>query len=59
MLNKLIIGIMLLALSFAMPATADEKQSAKDEKSLLQKKRNIRRILMYGIGMRRQQEGIH
>ena len=32
MLNKLIIGIMLLALSFAMPATADEKQSAKDEK---------------------------
>lgn len=38
MLNKLIIGIMLLALSFAMPATADEKQSAKDEKACCRRK---------------------
>ena len=32
MFHKLIVGIMFFALSFAMPATADEKQSAKDEK---------------------------
>lgn len=31
MFHKLIIGIMLLALSFAMSATADEKQGVKDE----------------------------